>query len=131
MLHEALRTYLKDVEKAILSLNDAYIERYEEEILTQERTNLRIRVRFQRGYLLELNEAVIVHLASIEHLSYRYHLQDAEHHLVFRYDDTPHFPKLKSFPHHKHEDDIVIESIKPSIIQVIAEAQRVATINLE
>ena len=66
MLREALRTYLKDVEKAILSLNDAYIERYEEEILTQERTNLRIRVRFQSGYLLELNEAVIVRLASIE-----------------------------------------------------------------
>jgi hypothetical protein len=35
-------------------------------------------------------------------LDYRYHCQDQQNSLIFRYDSTPHFPNLSSFPHHKH-----------------------------
>jgi len=33
---------------------------------------------------------------------YSYHYQRADAVMVFRYDDTPHFPSLPGFPHHKH-----------------------------
>ena len=39
---------------------DSYVERYEEEHLTSNRVNLRIRIRFADGYLLELNESAVV-----------------------------------------------------------------------
>jgi len=47
MLHDLLLQYLGNVEVAIRKLEDAYVERYEEEILTSNRINLRIRVRFK------------------------------------------------------------------------------------
>jgi len=46
-----------------------------EEILTSERANLRIRLRFQSGCLLEINEAIIVENNAPKTLGYRYHFQ--------------------------------------------------------
>lgn len=126
MLLDLLSRYLGDVEAAIRELEGAYVERYEEEILAANRVNLRIRVRFPTGYLLELNEAVIVEAEHIRHLGYRYHLQDRQNNLVFRYDNTPHFPELKSFPHHKHLPDKVAAAEKPSVLSVIEEARLLA-----
>jgi|GEM_PF-2529089 len=60
MPHKLLADYLKFVEQAILNCKTAYVERYIEDILTPERVNLRIRIRFQQGHLLEINEAVEV-----------------------------------------------------------------------
>jgi hypothetical protein len=121
MLHDALKNYLDTVEQAVLSCECAYVERYTEEILTPERVNLRLRLRFDKGYLLEIHEAVIMENQSLVHLDYRYHCQDEQNHLVFRYDCTPHFPDLASFPHHKHLPDTVIVSERPEIGTVLQE----------
>ena len=125
MLHEILSNYLEKVTQAILQCSDAYVERYVEEILTPERVNLRIRLRFDQGHLLEINEAVVVEDNSLVSLDYRYHCQDENNRLIFRYDSTPHFPDLSSFPHHKHLPDTVIPSDKPDIESLVEEAKRV------
>ena len=125
MLHEILSNYLEKVTQAILQCSDAYVERYVEEILTPERVNLRIRLRFDQGHLLEINEAVVVEDNSLVSLDYRYHCQDENNRLIFRYDSTPHFPDLSSFPHHKHLPDTVIPSDKPEIESLVEEAKRV------
>lgn len=70
-----------------------------------------------------LNEAVIVEADNLVSLDYRYHCQDAKNGLLFRYDITPHFPTLNSFPHHKHLPDDVIISAKLTIFQVIKESE--------
>jgi hypothetical protein len=75
---------------------------------------------------LELNEAVIVEAGHIKHLGYRYHFQTPKNDLVFRYDNTPHFPKLNNFPHHKHNKEKVVDVEKPSILFVIEEARYLA-----
>ncbi len=124
MLHDALKAYLDDVEQAILCCDGVYVERYTEEILTPERVNLRIRMRFANGYLLENHEAVIIASQSLTHLDYRYHCQDAENRLLFRYDCTPHFPDLSSFPHRKHLPDSVIVSERPEIPSIFQEIKR-------
>ena len=127
MLHEILSDYLEKVTQAILQCRDAYVERYVEEILTPERVNLRIRLRFDQGHLLEINEAVVVEDNSLVSLGYRYHCQDENNRLIFRYDSTPHFPNLSSFPHHKHLPDTVIPSDKPDIDEIIKEAEEAYT----
>ena len=38
--------------------------------------------------------------------------------------NTPHFPELETFPHHKHTQTKVVASEKPSIREVIEEAGR-------
>jgi len=126
MLLDILSKYLNEVEGAVRNLQGAYVERYEEEILTADRINLRIRIRFQTGHMLEINESIIGEKSQIIHLGYRYHFQDAKNNMVFRYDNTPHFPELDSFPHHKHLYDGVIPFDQPSIVEVIDEAKSLA-----
>lgn len=120
--HDILERYFAEIEAAVAQL-PAYAENYEEEILTTERANLRIRLRFENGNLLEINEALIVENGALETLGYRYHLQHADNELVFRYDNTPHFPGLSSFPHHKHLRDAVIVSNKPELLDILQEAK--------
>lgn len=118
---EPLERYFAEVEAAVAQL-PAYTESYIEEILTAERANLRIRLRFENGALLEINEALVVENGALKSLGYRYHLQRADNEVVFRYDNTPHFPDLPSFPHHKHLSDTVIASSKPNLLVVLQEA---------
>ena len=125
MLHEVLVAYLEKLEQAILRCRNVYVEHYVEEILTSERMNLRVRLRFERGHLPEINEAVVVENNSLVPLDYRYYCQDENNRLIFRYDSTPHYPDLSSFPHHKHLPDAVVPSDKPDIESVIKEAERV------
>ena len=95
-----------------------------EEVISPERVNLRIRLRFEQGHLLEINEAAIVEEDSLVLLDYRYHCQDDQSRLIFRYDSTPHFPGLSSFPHHKHLPGEVIDSDVPDLPAVVEEAGR-------
>jgi hypothetical protein len=125
MLHDILVQYLRSVENAVRGLANSYVERYEEEHLTSNRVNLRIRIRFADGYLLELNESAVVEGEDIRHLGYRYHFQDKKNNLIFRYDNTPHFPDLESYPNHKHSSSGVIATKKPSIIEAIREAAQI------
>lgn len=125
MLHECLEHYLAEVGQAIEGLTGAYVERYQEEIVTPERINLKIRVRFVSGQLLEVNEAVMVENVRPIHLDYRYHCQDAKNRLLFRYDSTPHFPGLSNFPHHKHTPDSVTGVEKPPLVELIREIENI------
>ena len=101
MLPNILSDYLNQIEQVVLLYSNVYVERYEEEILTPNRANLRIRLRFNQTHLLEINEAIIVTDNQLQFLDYRYHFQDGNNQLVFRYDSTPHFPNLPNF-HYFH-----------------------------
>ena len=124
MLHKFLEDYFKEIELALLALDQVYIERYTEEILTPTRINLRLRLRWPTGYILEVSEAVIVTDNCLGFLDYRYHCQDQQNLLIFRYDSTPHFPSLSSFPHHKHLPGDVIACEKPKLTEVLQEITR-------
>ena len=126
MLLDVLSKYLREVEDTVKRIKGTYVERYEEEIVAVNRVNLRIRVRFKNGHMLELNEAVIIETEHIKRLGYRYHFQDRQNNLVFRYDNTPHFPGFENFPHHKHLPNKVANIAEPSILKVIAEARELA-----
>ena len=125
LLNPVLENYLSDIESAIRRLIGAYIERYEEEVMNSDRVNIRIRIRMANESLLEINEAVVADSNRIRHLGYRYHLQDGKNNLIFRYDNTPHFPELSSYPHHKHLPEGVHETEEPDILNVIKEASLV------
>ena len=125
LLHNLLESYLAGIEVAVTEL-PAYAENYDEEILTSERANLRIRLRFQSGSLLEINEAIIIEDGALKTLGYRYHFQSASNKLLFRYDNTPHFPDLASFPHHKHLHNAVVASSKPDLLAVLHESKNIS-----
>lgn len=54
---------------------------------------------------------------------YVYQYQDRDGVLVFRYDNSPHFPHLSGFPHHKHDgsESNVIDATPPHLAVVLDE----------
>ena len=121
-LREVVEAYLRHVEQLVRQCPDTFVERYIEEVLSDTRTNLRIRLRIGNRHLLAITEAIVVEADSLVFLSYTYHFQDAASRMVFRYDDSRHYRHLSSFPDHKHLPDTVLVSPKPSIDQVLREA---------
>lgn len=71
MLPKILSDYFNQVSQAIVQYQKIYVERYEEEILTPQRANLRIRLRLNQTHLLEINEAIIIVGNQLEFLDYR------------------------------------------------------------
>ena len=122
MSPDTFRNYFDEIEQRLLALSNIYVEQFNVTILTPERANLKLRVRFKGKYLLAISEALVIINNQITQIDYRYHFQDEKNELIFRYDSTPHFPDLSSFPHHKHLPDAVITTAKPSIAEVLQES---------
>ena len=85
-----IEEYFTHVYQLIQNLAEVDPERYEEQILSVSRGNLRIRLRFSDGGLLEISEAVVLISGDLQWLSHRYHYQDSSETMIFRYDNAPH-----------------------------------------
>jgi len=61
----------------------------------------------------------------VNRFTYVYHYQAADGSLIFRYDNTPHFPTLSSYPHHKHLSDgsSVVACAAPTLAKVLTEIE--------
>jgi hypothetical protein len=121
-----LRDWFEDRRIAVATFADtiagATVEKYQEEILSNERGNLRIRIRMLSGSLLEINEAVQVKSNKIELLDYRHHLQREENQIVFRYDNAPHFRNGVPPFDHKHTSAETMSCLLPRFEAVLNEA---------
>ena len=126
MSRSSLKQYFDAVEQQLNALPNLYVELFSAVILTPERANLKLRLRFKGKFLLAISEALLVVDNQISQIDYRYHFQNEKNELIFRYDSTPHFPNLSSFPHHKHLPDTVIAADKPDIFKVFQEASNFA-----
>lgn len=116
--------YFESIQSLILSLPDIVIERYTEQILTKDRGNLRIKLRFHDNSLLELSEAIHFGQNTCKYLSYRYHYQKADGSIIFRYDNCPHHPEIATYPEHKHAGNSIISDRRPSIEQILLEIKK-------
>jgi hypothetical protein len=85
---------------------------------------IRGEVRFADGSLLYFRELVELEAELLRRM-YSYHYQSVDVALIFRYDDTPHFPKLNGFPHHKHvgREDRAISVSAPDLSAVLDEIE--------
>ncbi len=119
----SIEEYFNPIRHLIQAISEAHPERYEEEILSPSRGNLRIRLWFPDRALLEISEAVVIVNGEPQWLSYRYHYQDESADLILRYDNAPHHPETSTHPDHKHLAGQVLASSCPSIQQVIEEVQ--------
>jgi len=56
-----------------------------------------------------------------EELRIQYHYQSADGRLLFRYDNSPHYPHLSTFPSHKHVGNEIIAAEPPEFADVLRE----------
>jgi hypothetical protein len=60
-------------------------------------------------------------------LRYSHHYQRVDDSLVFRYDDTTHYPGLPNFPHHKHvgNETVIASASPPDLPAVLREIEAI------
>jgi hypothetical protein len=85
-------------------------------------------IYFIDGSMLHLREFVNVQ-HDIERYMYAYHYQRPDGTFVFRYDNTPHFPTVPTFQHHKHagSESNVMSADPPAFQAVLREIQGLIT----
>ena len=86
---------------------------------TIDKFQLKLRIEFTDTSVLYTNEYIT---ASIR--KYAFQWQAADNTWLVRWDNVPHFPKLTSFPHHKHDyqtgQEVVTDSFDISLTEVLA-----------
>lgn len=89
---------------------------------------IRGNIYFLDGSLLHLREFINVQ-HGVERYMYVYQYQSPTGVFVFRYDNTPHFPTLSTFPHHKHDrsETNVMAAMPLDLPAVVDEVRRYMT----
>ena len=92
-------------------------------IQVQEPANqaLRARVHLKGGYILHINESL-----GIGYRNYSYHIQKSDR-MLRRWDNAPHWPDMKTFPHHLHlgSENNVLESREVIVEDVLDEMKTI------
>jgi hypothetical protein len=99
-----------------------------QDIHSEKRTStegfLRGDVLFKDGSRLHFRELMTTD-PSVRLISYAYHYTGADGNLIFRYDDSDHYPHLPTAPHHKHiGKNGVIAVSAPNLESVLKEIER-------
>ncbi len=119
-----LHRYLGRLHDTILSRREIRVEEIEitdRSDMPGQASEFYARLRFPDDSQLQVVEKLIVQRYSIVKDRYAYHYQRANGELVFRYDNVPHYPDIKTFPHHKHISETVILSRPPDLSEVLRE----------
>ena len=82
------------------------------------------RIYFWDNSLLCFQEELIERSLVAIVTDYVYHYQSADGALLFRYDNSPHYPDLATFPHHKHVATAGSETVEPAQPPTLAEVLR-------
>jgi hypothetical protein len=80
---------------------------------------IKIKAEIRDGSLLFVTE-----LHTDEYQKYSYHWQKQNGELIMRWDNKPHWKKMKTFPHHKHDRDKVLPSHRINMDEVISEIEK-------
>ena len=71
-----------------------------------------IQVFYVKATLIDKSILFVRELATSTESKYSYHWQSKTKKLICRWDNAPHYPKIKTFPHHKHNG--TKENVLPS-----------------
>ena len=77
-------------------------------------------LHFYDTSMLHVREFVFTHPEATKD-AYVYHYQNPTGQMLFRYDNTRHFPDLPNFPHHKHTPESVLSVLEPDLQYVLDE----------
>jgi hypothetical protein len=115
---------LRRIEDQLIGTGGALIEEPLGSISPGDRDGfLRLGLRYPSGHRFHVYLRLDVTPGYPLWTSYRFHLQDADGRCVFRYDCSPHYPDLATFPHHKHvgEAETAEEHPLPTLRGIVEE----------
>lgn len=116
-----IERYFEEVENTI-----SYFEKIRSYTLTKKIYN--DKQGFISGTIIfddesQLEFVEVKNVAFEEKIKYRYHYMDKEKKIIFRYDNAEHHKNIKTYPHHKHLKDSVVESLEQNLFDVLLEIE--------
>ena len=102
--------YFETIKERLLIVSFVADFKISKQVDRSKNGHFRARVTFTDNSQLEFSEFVEQNADDeIQVVTYSYHWSDENDNIIRRWDNTPHFPKLKNFPHHVHvkEDDVI------------------------
>jgi hypothetical protein len=121
----SLYGYLVRLETLLRSRQDIVVDRLWVEVATVL-TLFTCELRFSDGSRLSVTEQLEPFgQRDFERTAYKMNYLDPDGKLIFRYDNSPHYPHLSTFPDHKHvggrPGSAVFEAEPPDLSDVLAE----------
>lgn len=117
----SLYQYLVRLETVLHARQDIHVELFQVTVGTIGVT-FSSEVRFSDGSRLSVTEQLVpVGKHDYHRVVYKFHYQDKDSNLIFRYDNAPHYPHLSTFPAHKHTRGAIIEAEPPDLNDVLVE----------
>lgn len=75
---------------------------------------LKVKAFVKDGSILHITE-----LQTPDYQKYAYHWQKENGEMLVRWDNSPHYKKLKTFPHHRHEGNNTLPSHRITLDEII------------
>jgi len=117
----SLYHYLVRLETVLHSRQDVEVELLQIDVVTIG-VKFSSELRFYDGSRLSIVEQLEpVGKRDYNRVTYKFHYQDEDGNLIFRYDNSPHHPHLSTFPAHKHIGNTVVEAEPPDLNEVLTE----------
>lgn len=69
---------------------------------------------------LDILEVIVIANQQLSLKKYKYHFQDSDSSLIFRYDNAPHHKEINTFPHHKHLPEKILACNEPNFLQILS-----------
>lgn len=110
--------YVKEIETLLSTLPLKLSTRIQAENRGDIALYLKVEIVFADGSELHAREYFAA-LPAFTKIAYSYHYQDNISNMIFRYDNTEHYPEISTYPHHKHLRDTVIHSRETSLKEVV------------
>lgn len=81
---------------------------------------LKVKALVKDGSILHITE-----LQTPNYQKYSYHWQKENGEMLIRWDNAPHYKKIKTFPHHRHEGDNQLPSHRITVDEIIEKIRKV------
>ncbi len=78
-----------------------------------------------KAKLIDKSLLYITEVHTMNYQKYSYHWQDKEGKTIIRWDNSPHWKEIETFPHHKHIGEQVLPSSRATIKDVLKEIEKI------
>jgi hypothetical protein len=114
--------YFDSIEKVLSNFNEIVSEQLVKKKLYNDTQGvISGNIIFIDGSELSFLELVDIEMPFKQ--KYKYQYMDKSKSLLFRYDNSKHYPDIESFPHHKHTYNSISASSEPELFDVLIEIQ--------
>ena len=122
-----ITAYFHQLERALKTYCSGELRAYPTfEAATRRSGSFSFEAEYWDNSVLSAHSFVRIYGDTVFLSDYSFHYHKAGQ-TVFRYDDSPHYPRFSTFPHHRHvgKEETAYASLPPTVEDVLKEVERI------